>query len=159
MAGATVIGSMYAAGLIQDALFTGVSLPVTVGGNVLIAALASAINPLVGIGVLAHVGKTLVYPMIGMSGLGDYLTRANAAEARSLGDYLTRTNAAEARSLGSYATSMMTGDPLKDFSQAGGLNRTGLTHFAQAQRLNPYNMQGMAGAIDATAAHELSTSF
>jgi len=47
--------------------------------------------------------KEYVLPILpGMSGLGDYLTRTNAMEARPLGDYLTRQNAAEARPLGDY---------------------------------------------------------
>lgn len=61
-----------------------------------------------GLGMV--VGEVL--PMVGLSGcsgagcisgLGDYLTRRNAVEARplgGLGDYLTRQNAAEARNLG-----------------------------------------------------------
>jgi hypothetical protein len=62
--------------------------------------------------VVTRAVKEYVVPMIpGMSGcsgygcmngMGDYLTRSNAAEARNLhglGDYLTRTNAAEARNL------------------------------------------------------------
>ena len=53
--------------------------------------------------VVTRAVKEYVVPMIpGMSGMGDYLTRGNAAEARNLhgiGDYLTRGNAAEARNL------------------------------------------------------------
>lgn len=47
--------------------------------------------------------KEYVVPMIpGLSGLGDYLSTADAAGARPLGDYLTPANAASARPLGDY---------------------------------------------------------
>ena len=54
--------------------------------------------------VVTRAVKDYVVPLIpGLSGMGDYLTRRNAAEARPLGglnDYLTRQNAAQARPLG-----------------------------------------------------------
>jgi hypothetical protein len=58
------------------------------------------------------VAKDYVLPMLpfkvpGLSGFGDYLTRADAASARDLhglGDYLTRSDAATARPLGDYLT-------------------------------------------------------
>lgn len=53
--------------------------------------------------VMTRVVKQYVVPMLpGMSGLGDYLTVANAQEARPLGDYLTVANAQQARPLGDY---------------------------------------------------------
>jgi hypothetical protein len=53
--------------------------------------------------VMMRAFKQYVTPLIpGMSGLGDYLTREDAATARPLGDYLTRQDAATARPLGNY---------------------------------------------------------
>jgi len=53
--------------------------------------------------VVTRAVKDYVVPLIpGMSGMGDYLTRTDAATARPLGDYLTRTDAATARPLGDY---------------------------------------------------------
>jgi hypothetical protein len=51
--------------------------------------------------VVTRAAKEYIVPMIpGMSGMGDYLSRENAASARSLGDYLSTVDAAQARGLG-----------------------------------------------------------
>jgi hypothetical protein len=56
--------------------------------------------------VVTRAFKKYVGPMIGLKGLGDYLSRSDAAGARPLGqymgDYLSRSDAAGARPLGDY---------------------------------------------------------
>lgn len=52
--------------------------------------------------VMTRMVKEYVVPMLPLKGMGDYLTVANAQEARPLGDYLTVANAREARPLGDY---------------------------------------------------------
>jgi len=55
-------------------------------------------------GVLSYAQASGINPYhVGMQGVGDYLTRQNAAQARPLGDYFTRQNAVQARPLNAYA--------------------------------------------------------
>ena len=70
-------------------------------------------------GEVARALKAYVLPMIGMSGLSDYLTPGNAAAALSLGymnDYLTPGNAAAAISLGSMTGDDTVGEELAAFA-------------------------------------------
>jgi hypothetical protein len=91
--------------------------------------------------VTRGVRQYLLPTLSGISGLGDYLTRQNAADARALG--CVGPNCPNP--MGDYALSMQTGSYLPDFSQATGLDNSGVPSYAQATDLNPYSygMQGL----------------
>jgi hypothetical protein len=92
-------------------------------------------------GVTRGVREYLMPTLAGISGLGDYLTPQNAADARNLGC----VGANCPNPMGDYALSMKTGTYLPDFQQATGLDNEGVPSFAQSTDLNPYSygMQGL----------------
>ena len=96
--------------------------------------------------------RDYVLPVVGMSGLGDYLSRSNAAEARNLHG----CPGCGVSGFAGIADSILTGSYLPSFADAEHLNQTGVESYAAATGLNPYKfgMQGMGDYLTRSNAAE-----
>lgn len=121
------------------------------------------------LGVTMRAAAEYLEPALGLSGLGDYLTVANAREAKPLGrlgDYLTVANAREARPLGGLGQSAIDSIAFKSFlpgyPQVSDLD-PGLPGYDRVTHMSPYReMQGLGtyaysdGPIESVASTELA---
>jgi hypothetical protein len=106
-------------------------------------------------GVIEVVGRGVreyILPAVGLAGMGDFLTRANAADARNLHGCV----GCGVSGFSGIADSILTGSYLPSFAEAEHLNRTGVKSFAAATGLNPYKfgMQGMGDYLTRSNAAE-----
>lgn len=99
--------------------------------------------------------QTYIMPLVGMSGLGDYLTVANAREAQPLGGCCGGLSGMSGGVAGQWGENMLTKGYLSGPYKSLGVNYS-IPSFSQATGLDPYpyGMQGMGDYLTVNNARE-----